>query len=103
VPLFLGFIAGPSAWLTALEAAYVASYVACDPAKSLHLHLAALSPLLLIAIGTAVLVRARASQDGAHLHSWAAVMSTAGLWMCAAFTLLTLVMYLPVLGLAPCV
>ncbi len=101
--LLAGALAGPLAWLTALEAAYVASYGPCDPGRAGHIHAALLVPLI-VTLGAAALVwfteRPRPFTED---QSWTNTMAHAGLWLSLAFALLILTMYIPVAGLAPCV
>ena len=100
--LFAGVLAGPLAWLVALEAAYIASYAACAPGRGAVLHVSVLAPLAIVA-AAALLVRAadrRRPED--ERHGGAHLMSLAARWLLPAFALLIFATWVPVWALEPC-
>src|SRR4051812_27025591 len=97
--LWAGVLAGPIAWLVALEAGYASSYLICAGWSRSVVHAATLVPIVLIAAAAFAL---------AHVHKrqphtgWPAWMAAAGVMLCSWFTLVILATDVPVMILQAC-
>jgi hypothetical protein len=95
-------LAGPLAWLVSLEAGYVASYAICEPGSGAAIHVAILTPLIVIALGAIGVFAVSRRHGEATRRGGEAMLAQSAYWFSAAFAVLILATYAPVWGLLPC-